>query len=365
MWVKTVSQDSLDNSVQWCTLIDQLYSMPEEAVGATGAVQAQWQRLLSQVARFIGIQALNLEWLDEGPGLYGTTASDEWIVESPRLAVKSDPMLYHGRLGYCRLTAKHDHALSEWHRERVCEFSRHCFQYFSLLGRFFQLNEEIKALYDALHSLPWGVVLLDAGLKPVFSNRFAAELTDRYDDLSIDRNRIAYWVDGKDCLSHRLFKFDREFEWVPGRIKRCYFEPLQMTFYKLHSSTLSDLICQEFTYCLFLDERFGGNVLTRVKNAPEPITQYLQRHYELTPREIQLAYNLSLGLTVAQYADLSRRSVLTVRSQKKSVYRKLNINDQKSLIKLIWKNDMGVFLDLFCQWQHQGEDSDIVYPALR
>lgn len=62
------------------------------------------------------------------------------------------------------------------------------------------------------------------------------------------------------------------------------------------------------------------------------VDEYLKTVFGLTPKEIEVALALSQGHSTTNISDQSNRSVYTVRTQVKSLLRKLNMKSQNNLI---------------------------------
>jgi DNA-binding CsgD family transcriptional regulator len=75
---------------------------------------------------------------------------------------------------------------------------------------------------------------------------------------------------------------------------------------------------------------------------PSPIEDdKLAEVYQLTPAEAQVAISIANGLSVDEAAMMNNVAVSTIRSQLKSIYRKLGINRQTELVKVLLTGPFG------------------------
>lgn len=233
-------------------------------------------------------------------------------------------------------------------------------------------RHSLAAVYETLNRQALAVVLCDAQGRPRFFNRAAVRLRARCPELRLDR-------EGSDGMRREqqpqalLFeRFREDMRRDEARIIHLATDSLVWTLVPLLSRTTSaafaadgpslGLIVQERS---FRDEPSSEREAV-LPEVPDALSRRLQERFALTPAELRLSHGLYAGLSVARYAALARRSPLTVRKQLKSICRKLQVPDQKTLILRVWQEQQADWLRcvtfLAAPCEKAGPSPTLLYP---
>jgi DNA-binding CsgD family transcriptional regulator len=233
----------------------------------------------------------------------------------------------------------------------------------------------LDAVRRCLDAQTTAVVLSDAQGRAVRVNRAANELAERVPELQLGPGAIRFLSDQGQDMLEPLFERARRGPREPSRSRwEATSGGLRFTVLALTSPAADGwartgsglgLIIQELGVWPGEAELRGSRPLP---SASAQLRRRLQEHFGLTEKEVQLAHALAMGLTIGAYAERSQRSPQTLRKQVKSIFAKLGVHDQKSLILRVWQErqaDWVECVNLLLGYDETSEPQKSSVPALK
>lgn len=302
-------RDPLDADLQWLSLLDQLYALVEAEggnavlAGVLDAWPEPWQPLVEQWASRIGARSVQI--------------SEPRALQSPGC---ESGFLSHRRITGHVISARSvsPEGFSAAQAREFHVFCSHLHTAWALRSTLDAAQASLSSLYSVIDALPTGIVLLDEHGEVVLLNRQSHEWLARSGRACLQARRLR-WPADQEVL-------DRALHAVMSNASVC--RQLHLGGVDVH---LRQLPCMPSSVLLLIHERCDPARLREIDAPPPVLAQEMQRRYGLTEKELPLAWNLSQGMPLKQYAGLSGRSIETVRAQLKSVFRKLGAADQKSI----------------------------------
>lgn len=208
------------------------------------------------------------------------------------------------------------------HLQRALEVNR----------RLWQLVNETNATQETLHRLTVGVILVDAGGKPLFLNKRAEEIVATGDGLTISKEtlRAPTWTDTKT-----LHKLIHEAVRSPLRSGNgmVLSTPRLLCPLSIFVTPVGKALNSGFQFdnsCVAA-ALFIGHVGEELELSLEILSQL----HGLTRAEARLAAALANGHSLEEIATRSNLSLHTVRTQLKSCFRKTGCHRQTELVRLV------------------------------
>jgi len=186
---------------------------------------------------------------------------------------------------------------------------------------------------DLLDALPWGVILLDAALRPVLVNREAERILQQGDGLRLDRRGL--FADHLDESQRLRSALDQATARCNGHAGAG--ADLQVT----RPSGAPALLLTVVPLGRLVLDRVGASSLRAAvhivdpANRPVPAAARLRIFFGLTPAEAALASALAAGKTLQEHADEARLTCETARWRLKQVLAKTDTHRQPELVRLL------------------------------
>jgi DNA-binding CsgD family transcriptional regulator/PAS domain-containing protein len=205
------------------------------------------------------------------------------------------------------------------------------------LAKAYRIHQRIRetgALAEAMDRLPTGIVLLDAGHRPVLTNRTARFILGQRDGISIDESGLRAGDVGENKLLREFIRdvIPREDANLPrpeertlavsrpsGR--RAYPVMLAPLLASPSEGTLHDAVAVVY--------------IADVEAGPVEHAQALRDLYGLTQAEIELVVLLCEGCPLDEAAKRRRVTLNTARSQLKQIFAKTGASRQSDLVRLV------------------------------
>ena len=249
-----------------------------------------------------------------------------------------DGALFQGLIGLHRTATQHD--FTDADMALLGQLHPH---FNTVLHRILSLHRERAvrlSLEKLLVNLPIATVLLDWDLKVVSRNRSAIECCALWKH---GPERAAREKPGMELhLPEPVVRYCEAFKanWIPGNHRLCpltapsgvYFSHPNQAGLRA-SVNLLQLDAAPLSMPMFLI-RFAAIGRTRPANGREK-SAALSLFARLSPRESDVARLVGQGCSNDEVANRLRKSVLTVKRQLRSIYKKLNVTGRGRLIALI------------------------------
>lgn len=275
--------------------------------------------------------------------IYGETFID--IIVKADTPHAGGVILLQDEIRTAAIALQRNKTLGVWNKEEISRLNLlvpHLKQAIAIQKEFTRLQTREQALKRGLDRLIMGLVLFDKELQVIYINPVAKSILEYHPAIYLQNNKI-YAQNHKDTerIQKGLFKaissndFDNpsDFSTAIGlRHPGC-------------ATTLPVLIST--IHGVFDGFEAGGRYAHVVMcfSDPErsnPIeADKLAEVYELTRAEAQVAISIANGLSVEETASMNDVAVSTIRSQLKSIFRKLGINRQNELVKLLLTGPFG------------------------
>lgn len=218
-----------------------------------------------------------------------------------------------------------------------CELLRvltpHLQRALELHNRVQRLEEKVSAAWDALDRLPQGVILLDAKQRPVFVNTAAQTLLAAGDGLKLGPDGMCALVPSEQRQLARL---------LAGAVATGNGEGTQSGGTCQISRDRSSRPVLMFVTPLRTNTvRIGptapvaGVFLSDPERGPRADAEITASLFGLTRAEARLSAKLASGKTLEEAAEELCVSLLTVRSQLKSIFGKTATSRQSELVRLL------------------------------
>lgn len=233
-----------------------------------------------------------------------------------------------------------------WTKEeinRLNDLVPHLRRSITIRKEFARLTIREQALKQGLDRLVMGLILFDKQLRPIYMNHAAKSILNYHPALLVRDNRIlGYSHEITDRIYEALRKVvcDRDIENA---------SPPSMAFGIKHPSCDITLPVVISPVCDILrgfkvDELYAHAVMCF--NDPDRYisidAEMLSNTYELTPAEAQVAISLVNGLKPEGIAEMKGVTLSTVRSQIRAIYKKLGVNQQTDLVKILFTGPCAI-----------------------
>ncbi|MBL0728854.1 hypothetical protein [Piscinibacter sp. HJYY11] len=316
----------IDADLQWLHLLDQLYALVETEgsdaalAGVVDQWPEAWRPLVQCWAARIGAGSIQI--------------AAPWALPSTR----QSPGREAGLLSHRRITGHLIWARSlapeGFTADQAREFQllcSHLHTAWALRSSLDAAQASLAALHEVVDAMPLSIVVLDEHGEVVLLNRHGQAWLARTARACLQGRRLHL------LAQHAVFERALQgFMANPARPQRLQLEGLD-----LH---LKQLACPTLSVLLLVHERCDPARLREISSPPAALVQQMQGRFALTDKELPLAWNLAQGMPLKQYAALSGRSIETLRSQLKSVFRKLGAADQKGLGRVVFEALHAVML---------------------
>ncbi len=193
------------------------------------------------------------------------------------------------------------------------------------------MQKTVGDLSEAMDRLADGIVLMDASGNLRHANLAANRIFSDADGLSFDGGTVRAAMPDDHVNLHRLIAEVSS----PDRLET--HGPVEFAIKR--PSGLPAYVVMAMPFVRRDREVCGGaTVLLLIRdpaNAPGPAQETLVQAFGLTPAEALLALALARGATPSAYASLAGVKVSTVRSQLSAILRKLRIERQTDLVRVV------------------------------
>lgn len=333
-----------DDNVQWLKLLDELIGLIESQTiidtdlpecTSTPSVHSVCRNL----ARYLGLLSVKLIPLKK-------------IKKYSEKQVVIKPKFHHEIWPGIISTPLDNTCVSSTQIARLNDLAKHMYFWLEQNEKIQTEQKDIQHLYQLVDSAPLALIALDNDLKPALINKSAKYLFQEDPLLSLTQSRIKL----KPSLPN-YFSIDKTLEILQLELHTKYlkrnYEHLTFEFMKLDMENnrfdedMEVIINQvltkgkskliRYSILIIIHSRKHNNILSKLQSLPVTIERILEENFLLSEKERILAWNIGLGMSLQHYALYSNKSVETIRSQLKSIYRKLSISDQKSLSSFIFE----------------------------
>lgn len=315
-------------STQWIVLLDRLYALMDservdwidgwEEGGRAGKLD-EW---LQVFATFLGVERVQIQQQDESGG---------------RLLLQARP--------------RPGHELSQHQLQLLEQGAAHLTRCMRLQSRLSLLNTMVQAQYAFLNQFPHPLSLFDEQPSRLFANRAAASLQltsnqrilmDKINQMLFAQYNCSENGHCQKSYSHNNYHQNNYFQ-HNSALYHATLDYLKGTLLVLNPSKDESVAMPGLPrYAVILEsmiaDGWNRDWLQHRMQQEQAWLRQLQTRYELSPREAQLAFSIYSGLSLSDYAITVNRSVQTVRTQLKAVFRKLKVGDQGRLVSTLWHN---------------------------
>lgn len=338
----------------WYALIQEVYELADGSACSGSAAPAALSALLGKAAAYLGFEELAyMEGsLPDGaePGelllsLPGRSRDPHGCDAQRVFPASTEVCSADVKLCYLRARSLGGAHAADASRAELQRFVGHLARALSLREHEATARRSLVSLYEALDAHELAVVLCDAAGRPRFSNRAATCLRQRYPELAT--------VEGTEAPLARLFRdYKRSLRRGASQVVRVATDALQLTLIPLLSHAMTAVFALDgpslgvVIHELAQPIGAAGAGAPGMPPVPDALGRNLEGRHRLTAAEVRLSWALCFGLSLPSYAALTQRSPLTLRRQLKSVFRKLNVRDQKGLVMRIWLEQTAQWSEL-------------------
>ena len=201
--------------------------------------------------------------------------------------------------------------------------------------RFIDISNQNKTMGAVLSSAPRGIVTLGQNGQTTYLNTEAKRIFSQADGLSLTNNRIDF-RDGKlrDKFSGfiELARQNRDITMKQQRMSAMIRRDSVTTPYQLMAYTLP---VNKRQASFFDGEPLAILIIQDATTNLELRAELLQTFYNLSSAEARLAVALYKGSTLPDAADEIHISINTARSQLRSIFKKVGVNSQSTLLQTL------------------------------
>lgn len=226
-------------------------------------------------------------------------------------------------------------AWSEGDIRAVNEIVPHFKRALDIHAEFTRLRLKQDALMKGLDRLVIGLILYDRHVQAVYINPTARAIIEAHPALSLGEQGLFLYNSKDDRKLRKTIRetalIDSDDSWKQsvaiGVTHPDMDAPLPLLVTPMHAHLLtSDLNYEGAQVAVFLSD----------PNLQQPISvNNLVSVYNLTPSEAQVAISIANGHSIEDIARTSNHSTHTIRSQLKSIFKKIGVSRQSELIKLL------------------------------
>ena len=230
-------------------------------------------------------------------------------------------------------------AMGVWAQSQIdmlTELAPHIQRALHIHKEFTRLRMKEQALQAGLDRLVMGMVLFDSALQPVYCNPVAESILNTHPAIRLQHNKLyAATTEDTEKIHKALLKAlnagaendSMDASTALGLTHASTQSPLPILIAPVNR-VAQDLQVRD------LDAYVALCVSDPEKNQPV-VPEALCSAYQLTPAEAQVAIAIANGLSVEDIAKRHNNTMNTVRSQIKTIFRKLGINRQGELVKIL------------------------------
>lgn len=207
---------------------------------------------------------------------------------------------------------------------------------------FVRLQTREQALRRGLDRLLMGLILFDRELHPIYINPVAESILDYHPALSLKNDKIYTYEHIQTEKIHKAL--------VSAISSRANAEPAETStslgLKHPDCATTLPVIISPVQGILHGFETEGSHAHAAMyfsdPDRTHPIeADKLAEVYALTPAEAQVAISITNGVNPEEIASMNDVAISTIRSQLKAVFRKLGINSQTELVKVLLTGPFG------------------------
>ena len=274
---------------------------------------------------------------------YGKTFSN--MVITPDLFHVAGSILFCDNSKTSALILHRKQTRGKWNQnqlETINTLIPHLQRSLNIQKKYIRLQAREHALSKGLDQLLMGLILFDKDSQPIYVNPVAKSILDYHPALSMINNRLVT-DDAKasEAIQSALTT-------ASSASDKHDSNEASTAFGLKHpdSPTRLPILISPAKGVLHGFET-NGSIAHAVMCVSDPERSYLIESdrlaaaYELTPAEAQVAVSIANGLSVEEAAKINNVAVSTIRSQLKSIFRKLSVNSQAELVKVLLTGPLG------------------------
>lgn len=217
------------------------------------------------------------------------------------------------------------------------EMAPHLNRALRLTARFEELSLGRKAMEQVTDRLPFAVFILDDCARLLYCNAAAERMSADDDGLAMSGGGIhlASATAGRQYASNFAIATGKAGGMASSIV--CAARPSGKRAYVLWMAPITGA-----ARGLFLQHASVILIATDPESAPRLPRDILMRACELTRREADVALQLAQGLSINEAAERLGIRRDTARSYLKSIFRKVDVNRQSALVRLVWSTTLGL-----------------------
>ena len=331
-------------AIQWYLLLDQLYELTEhhEPLDFRQPLPKAWQSLFTASAEHFGVAQVTIATVPE-------FSSD---CRSFPIPLGTDAKQFSRAL-YLHIQCNDNDRVST-KKAAITQFVRHLGRCLDMRSALWKEYNAVQSCYGVLQRLAIPLILFDERRQAMFANQALIRLVERDANLDFEKGEIKLKASNMDPVQALLtLQSDSALQGKTTTVIRQCIDGLWFTLLllpKVSQSVYAGSNCPSL--CLFVEESLPAamssqQIQLRMEQEAPFLLSRLRDHYGLTTKEAQLAFGLSLGMSLNRYAESVSRSSETIRTQVKSLFAKTGVNDQKSLLMILWQERLGEWLNYF------------------
>jgi len=324
-------EDELLNINTFHALLDALHRLFEdESLSVGQELSANWYDWVSNLKSFLELDEfeINLSEIDEEVPV--EEAAIQYQYSGNRVKAELDQ-------GTCSLVFGSKLQFSESQKSIISEVTEHFKQALTIQKYFKRHIHLLHDLYDRFENLPICAALLDKTSRCQLINKKLIELCNKDDNFRLQDNFISYLKKGNDVL-------------IESQVQLTHSESviIELSDYiyvvkKIDNCTLAE-VDEGFEYALFVFPCVLNNISKPFIESETCIELDLVKS-GLSKKEAALAVYIGLGGSTHAYADAVSRSLKTIQTQLKTIYKKCHIHSQKELVQLIYTKRVDHYLN--------------------
>lgn len=201
---------------------------------------------------------------------------------------------------------------------------------------FTRLHTNLQALHKGLDNLLMGLILFDKELQPIYINPVARSILKYHPALNMRNDKIHAHKKTQTIKIHAALASTVSSNQNSEPIESSTSIGLKHPDY----NTTLPVIISRVKGILHGFETDGSHAHAVMyfsdPNRGHPLEAgKLADIFELTPAESQVAISIANGINTDQIANTNNVAISTIRSQLKAIYRKLGVNSQPGLVKVL------------------------------
>jgi DNA-binding CsgD family transcriptional regulator/PAS domain-containing protein len=281
---------------------------------------------------------------DEVERLYGEEFT-RFIISMDYYYYTGGAILFMDKVRSSGIGLQRKRSMGVWdkvHLNKLNTFVPHLQRAINIQREFTRLQTREQALRTGLDKLLMGLILFDKELRPIYVNPVAESILEYHPAIEIQNNKI-YASDHETSVKIHSALVSASSSNNDSEISE---RSTAVGIKHPDCSTTLPMLISPIRGILhgFETEGSYAHVVMCFSDPerPSPIEDdKLAEVYQLTPAEAQVAISIANGLSVDEAAMMNNVAVSTIRSQLKSIYRKLGINRQTELVKVLLTGPFG------------------------